>query len=473
MEALARVPGRPPGPGSRRRGRRRAPSSGPWSRRGPRSRSGTAPPSARRELCAELGGSEERDPTGGEYELIVNSTSVGLHGEDPFAELPLKREMFAADQAVVDLVYGDSESALLKAAAEAGADVIDGLEVLVRQGAASFRIWTGVDAPIEKMREARARLRPGCSIGLIAAARGRGKRLASFFAMANLRLLDSTSPEIRSERNASHGREKLPDAEAFDAYSRTVAGVAERLGPSVAHLTVSRRTRRGRRMDGAGSGVAITPDGFMLSSAHVVDGTDGRGRAAFPDGRRFGFEVVGADPLSDLAVLRAEAPDLEPANLGDAEELRVGQLVVAIGSPNGFSGSVTAGVVSALGRALPTRTSSATRLIENVIQTDAALNPGNSGGALADGLGRVIGINTAVAGCRPRAGGADQRHHPPHRLGADDRGARAPRLHRHRRRLAPAAAAPRSGDGSRATAWRWSRWSKEARPPAPACVPRT
>jgi S1-C subfamily serine protease len=144
--------------------------------------------------------------------------------------------------------------------------------------------------------------------------------------------------------------------------------------------------------------VAISPDGFMLSAAHVVDGTDGRGRASFPDGRQFSFELIGADSLSDLALLRAEAGDLVPAKLGDAEDLRVGQLVVAIGSPNGFSGSVTAGVVSALGRSLPTRTSSATRLIENVIQTDAALNPGNSGGALADGLARVVGINTAVAG---------------------------------------------------------------------------
>ena len=135
----------------------------------------------------------------------------------------------------------------------------------------------------------------------------------------------------------------------------------------------------------------------MLSAAHVVGEASG-GRAAFPDGREHDFEVIGTDPLSDLAVLRAEARDLLPAELGDAEELRVGQLVVAIGSPNGFSGSVTAGVVSALGRSLPTRTRSATRLIENVIQTDAALNPGNSGGALADGLGRVVGINTAVAG---------------------------------------------------------------------------
>jgi serine protease Do len=221
--------------------------------------------------------------------------------------------------------------------------------------------------------------------------------------VANLRLVDSTSPGIEpfapGDGDSRPGsEEKLPDAEAFDAYSRAVAGVAERLGPSVAHLTVSRRTRRGRQMGGAGSGVAISPDGFMLSAAHVVDRTDGRGRAAFPDGREFSFELVGSDPLSDLAVLRADARDLVAAQLGDAENLRVGQLVVAIGSPNGLSGSVTAGVVSALGRSLPTSTRSAGRLIENVIQTDAALNPGNSGGALADGLGRVIGINTAVAG---------------------------------------------------------------------------
>src|SRR6478735_690196 len=201
--------------------------------------------------------------------------------------------------------------------------------------------------------------------------------------MADLRLIDSTSenrsPGLQDER-------RLPDSEAFDAYSRTVSGVAERLGPSVAHLTVGRRTSRGRRRVGAGSGVAISSDGFMLSAAHVVADADGRGSAAFPDGREFSLEVVGADPLSDLAVLRADGRDLVPANLGDAESLRVGQLVVAIGSPNGFSGSVTAGVVSALGRSLPTHSRSASRLIENVIQTDAALNPGNSGGALADGL---------------------------------------------------------------------------------------
>jgi S1-C subfamily serine protease len=190
--------------------------------------------------------------------------------------------------------------------------------------------------------------------------------------------------------------EQLPDADAFDAYSRTVSGVAERLTPSVAHLAVSRRTRRGRA-EGAGSGVAISSDGYMLTSAHVVDGGH-RLAASFSDGRELGAEVIGADALSDLAVVRADARDLTPAKLGDADDLRVGQLVVAIGSPMGLAGTVTAGVVSALGRSLPTRAGSAGRLVENVIQTDAALNPGNSGGALSDGLSRVVGINTAVAG---------------------------------------------------------------------------
>jgi S1-C subfamily serine protease len=151
-------------------------------------------------------------------------------------------------------------------------------------------------------------------------------------------------------------------------------------------------------MDGGGSGVVITPDGFTLTSAHVVARTEGKGRASFVDGRELDFAVVGSDPLSDLAVLRVDARDLVPAELGDAERLRVGQLVVAIGNPHGFTGSVTAGVVSALGRSLPTRSGANVRVVDNVIQTDAALNPGNSGGALADGRGRVVGINTAVAG---------------------------------------------------------------------------
>ena len=199
--------------------------------------------------------------------------------------------------------------------------------------------------------------------------------------MAELTFIGSTS-------------ETPDDDEALDAYSRSVIAVAERLTPSVANLRVSRRVRGGRRLDGGGSAVVITPDGFMLTSAHVIERTEG-GRASFVDGRELDFEVVGSDPLSDLALLRANARDLRAAELGDAEHLKVGQLVVAIGNPNGFAGSVTAGVVSAVGRSLPTRGG---RVVDNVIQTDAALNPGNSGGALAEGRGRVIGVNTAVAG---------------------------------------------------------------------------
>jgi S1-C subfamily serine protease len=180
------------------------------------------------------------------------------------------------------------------------------------------------------------------------------------------------------------------EEDALDAYSSAVITVAERLAPSVANL----RVMRGRRA-GGGSAVVITPDGFLLTSAHVVEGSTRPGRASFVDGRELRFDVVGSDPHSDLAVLRADADDLVAAELGDAGQLRVGQLVVAIGNPNGFAGSVTAGVVSALGRSLPTGSG---RIVDNVIQTDAALNPGNSGGALADGRGRVIGVNTAVAG---------------------------------------------------------------------------
>jgi S1-C subfamily serine protease len=183
------------------------------------------------------------------------------------------------------------------------------------------------------------------------------------------------------------------DGQALDAYSRVVTAVADRLIPSVASLRVRQRGRGGG-IDGAGSGVVITPDGFTLTSAHVVGGTD-RGSASFVDGREVPFDVIGRDRLSDMAVLRLQGDGFVAAELGEASRLRVGQLVVAIGNPMGFAGTVTAGVVSALGRALPTR---AGRVVENVIQTDAALNPGNSGGALSDGRGRVVGINTAVAG---------------------------------------------------------------------------
>jgi S1-C subfamily serine protease len=185
------------------------------------------------------------------------------------------------------------------------------------------------------------------------------------------------------------------ERDALDAYSSVVVSVAETVSLSVASLRVGRAS--GRRAEGSGSGVVVTADGFLLTSAHVVDGA-ARGTAAFTDGRELELDVVGTDPLSDLAVARVRGNDLVPAVLGDADGLRVGQLVVAIGNPMGLAGSVTAGVVSALGRSLPTRTSGATRIVENVIQTDAALNPGNSGGALVDGRGRVIGINTAVAG---------------------------------------------------------------------------
>jgi S1-C subfamily serine protease len=188
-----------------------------------------------------------------------------------------------------------------------------------------------------------------------------------------------------------------PGSDALDAYSRVVVGVAERLTPSVASLRVVQRDGRGGILPGAGSGVVISPDGDVITSAHVVAGA-ARGSATFVDGRETRFEIVGRDPLSDLAVLRLDSRDLQQAELGDATGLRVGQLVVAIGNPLGFAGSVTAGVVSALGRALPVGSGRATRLVENVIQTDAALNPGSSGGALADGSGRVVGINTAVAG---------------------------------------------------------------------------
>jgi S1-C subfamily serine protease len=194
--------------------------------------------------------------------------------------------------------------------------------------------------------------------------------------------------------------ERDREDDALDAYSRVVVDVAERLAPSVANLRVMRRGRNGGQVPaGAGSAVALTPDGFLLTSAHVVAGRSvSAGRASFVDGRELSFRIVGSDALSDLAVLRTEDGDLQSAELGEAERLRVGQLVVAIGNPNGFAGSVTAGVVSALGRSLPARSGRTVRYIDNVIQTDAALNPGNSGGALVDSRGRVVGVNTAVAG---------------------------------------------------------------------------
>ena len=180
----------------------------------------------------------------------------------------------------------------------------------------------------------------------------------------------------------------------LDAYSRVVTTVAEQLRPSVLHIELRDRDRR---QIGNGSAFLLSADGFAVTSAHVVNRARS-GIAGLADGREFDFEVTGRDPLSDLAVLRIAASDLIAVEMGNADELRVGQLVVAVGSPLGFAGTVTAGVVSALGRSLPARQGDTVRLVENVIQTDAALHPGNSGGALADSDGQVIGVNTAVVG---------------------------------------------------------------------------
>ena len=190
----------------------------------------------------------------------------------------------------------------------------------------------------------------------------------------------------------------MADQSPLDAYSQVVAGVAAHLTGKVASLRVPVSRSRGpaprRGGESLGSGVVYTSDGFLLTNAHVV-GSSQSGTASFADGSSAPFTVVGADPLSDLAVLRASGSTPPPAELGEADQLVVGQLVVAVGNPLGLAGSVTAGVVSALGRSLPTPGG---RLVEDVIQTDAALNPGNSGGALADSQARVVGINTAVAG---------------------------------------------------------------------------
>ena len=187
------------------------------------------------------------------------------------------------------------------------------------------------------------------------------------------------------------------ESEPLDAYSAVVTSVAQHLTPHVAALRISGPATHGGRREGGGSAVMFTDDGFLLTNAHVVAGAS-HGLAAFSDGTTAEVDVVGLDPLSDLAIVRARSAAPPAADLGDADRLRVGQLVVAVGNPLGLAGSVTAGVVSGLGRSLPTQVGRAGRVIEDVIQTDAALNPGNSGGALADARGRVVGINTAVAG---------------------------------------------------------------------------
>lgn len=187
---------------------------------------------------------------------------------------------------------------------------------------------------------------------------------------------------------AAHAVGPAAEDEALDAYSAVITTVAERVVPSVAALRVGRRGA-----EGAGSAVVLSADGYLLTCAHVVTGAR-RGTAALADGRELDVEVVGQDPLSDLAVVRAGSTGLPAVTLGDADRLRVGQLVVAVGNPRGLAGSVTAGVVSALGRSLP----AGGRVVDDVIQTDAALNPGSSGGALVDSRARLVGVNTALAG---------------------------------------------------------------------------
>ena len=207
-------------------------------------------------------------------------------------------------------------------------------------------------------------------------------------------LLGSGASSEKSQNGISAARE---DGELLDSYSRAVTGVVDRVGPAVVHVHVRQKAGAGSRQqrpeaEASGSGVIVAPDGFVVTNSHVVENADSI-QASLADGTSFGAVVVGQDPATDLALLRGSASGLPIADLGDSDKLRVGQLAIAIGNPYGFQNTVTSGVISALSRSLRSRSG---RLIENVIQTDAALNPGNSGGPLVDSHGEVIGINTAI-----------------------------------------------------------------------------